>query len=185
MNSRLRTRIGLLATVSVLGLAGGVLSLAAAAPAGTATSRPIPAQFTEANAASSAVAQQRAVNAGLPAAAARAPKARTDTVPDVEYSCSGIIFTASRQCYLQTENGHAPLFAPNGNLYDLLPLNDKVLVTCFYLGNPPSAYLTDGIEDHVVWENTVGYFTGHIPDAYINEGGNAPWNAPYDISQCG
>ncbi len=185
MNSRLRTRIGLLAAVSMLGLAGGVLSLAAAAPATTATSRPrpIPAQFTGANAASSAA--QRAVTAGLPAAAAGAPEARADAVPDVEYSCSGIIFTASRQCYLQTENGHAPLFAPNGNLYYLLPLNDKVLVTCFYLGNPPSAYLTDGIEDHVVWENTVGDFTGHIPDAYINEGGNAPWNSPYDISQCG
>ncbi len=125
-----------------------------------------------------------------PAQAASAPArvgaqaVPTNAAPDVEYSCSGIIFTASRQCYLQTENGHAPLFAPNGNLYDLLPLNDKVLVTCFYFGNPPSAYLTDGIEDHVVWENTVGDFTGHIPDAYINEGGNAPWNYPYDISQC-
>lgn len=166
MNSRLRIRIGLLAAVLALGLASGVLSLAAAAPASAAPSRPIPVQFTGADAVSSAAA-------------------RTDAVPDVVYSCSGIIFTASRQCYLQTENGHAPLFAPNGNLYYLLPLNDKVLVTCFYFGNPPSAYLSDGIEDHVVWENTVGDFTGHIPDAYINEGGNAPWNYPYDISQCG
>jgi hypothetical protein len=109
-----------------------------------------------------------------------APEARSHAAPDVLYSCTGIIFTASRQCYLQTQNGHAPLLAPNGNLYDLLPLNDKVLVTCFYFGNPPSAYLSDGIEDHVVWENTVGDFTGHIPDAYINEGGENP----YDISQC-
>jgi hypothetical protein len=126
-----------------------------------------------------------------PAQAANAPaagggaQARTQAVPDVEYSCSGIIFTASRQCYFQTENGNAPLFAPDGALHELLPLNDKVLVTCFYFGNPPSKYLTDGIEDHVVWENTVGDFTGHIPDAYINEGGAAPYNYPFDISQCG
>lgn len=118
-------------------------------------------------------------------ARAGAPEARTHAVPDVLYSCSGIIFTASRQCYFQTENGNAPLFAPNGSLHKLLPLNDKVLVTCFYFGNPPAPYLSDGIEDHVVWENTVGDFTGHIPDAYINEGGEAPYNYPYDISQCG
>jgi hypothetical protein len=38
MNSRLRTRIGLLTAVSILGLAGGLLSLAAAVPASAATS---------------------------------------------------------------------------------------------------------------------------------------------------
>jgi hypothetical protein len=114
-----------------------------------------------------------------------APEARTPAVPDVEYSCSGNIFTSFRQCYLQTQNGNAPLFAPNGSLYALLPLNDKVLVTCYYFGNPPAPYAGDGVEDHVVWENTIGNFTGHIPDSYIDEGNADPSNYPYDLDECG
>jgi hypothetical protein len=115
---------------------------------------------------------------------------RAQAVPAVEYSCTGNIFTPFRQCYLQTQKplyggtGHAPLFAPNGSLHALLPLNDKVLVTCYYFGNPPSPYVGDGIEDHVTWENTIGNFTGHIPDAYIDEGNADPYNYPFDLDEC-
>jgi hypothetical protein len=116
---------------------------------------------------------------------AGAPEARAQAVPDVEYSCSGNIYTPFRQCYFQTQNGHAPLFAPNGSLHELLPLNDKVLVTCYYFGNPPAPYLGDGVEDHVTWENTVGNFTGHIPDPYIDEGNELPSDYPYDLDECG
>jgi hypothetical protein len=116
---------------------------------------------------------------------AGAPAAPTQAAPDVEYSCSGTPNTSSRRCYFQTQNGYAPLFAPNGSLHALLPLNDKVLVTCYYYGNPPAPYLGDGVQDHVTWENTIGNFTGHIPDEYIDEGGDYPYDYPFDIAECG
>lgn len=119
---------------------------------------------------------------------AGAPAARTQAGPDVQFYCSGTIY---RQCYLQTQappkggSGNAPLFAPNGTLHALLPLNDKVLVTCYYFGNPPAPYAGDGVEDHVTWENTIGNYTGHIPDSYIDEGNANPWDYPYDLNECG
>jgi hypothetical protein len=138
------------------------------------------------------VGAQAALRAPVQAAPvhATAATARAKAVPAVEYSCSGNINTPFRQCYLQTQKplyggtGHAPLFAPNGSLHALLPLNDKVLVTCYYFGNPPSPYIGDGIEDHVTWENTIGNFTGHIPDAYIDEGNADPYNYPFDLDEC-
>jgi hypothetical protein len=78
-------------------------------------------------------------------------------------------------CYAQTLNGQAPLFNSNGSLYTKLPLNDKVKITCFYAGNPPSPWKGDGYMDHVTWENISRPIAGHIPDYYVNLGGNYPW----------
>jgi len=118
-----------------------------------------------------------------------ASKMRIQAAPDVTYSCSGTPNQPSRRCYFQTKapagySGHAPLFSPDGSLHLTLPLNDKVLVTCYYFGNPPSSYAGDGIEDHVTWENGVGSYTGHIPDPYINEGNATPPDYPYELAEC-
>lgn len=118
-----------------------------------------------------------------PAHAVSVGAART-AAPDVEYSCSGTPSTTSRSCYFQTQNGDAPLFYPSGSLHLQLPPNDKVHVTCYYYGNPPSGWLNDGVQDHVNWTEVTGNTTGHIPDPYIDEGGENPWNAPYYITEC-
>jgi hypothetical protein len=116
-------------------------------------------------------------------AAASDARART-LAPDVEYSCSGTPGTSSRNCYFQTQNGDAPLFSPSGILLTALPPNDKIHVTCYYQGDSPSGWLNDGVQDHVVWTQETGTTAGHIPDPYVDEGGENPWNSPYDLTEC-
>lgn len=85
----------------------------------------------------------------------------------------------ARYCYFQTKNGSAPLYEPNNTLYISLPLNDEVEITCYY-------YDENGyVQDHVVWTQATGSFTGHIPDSYINEGGANPWQSPGLLPYCG
>ncbi len=54
-----------------------------------------------------------------------------------------------------------------------------VSITCWYYGTVGSAYPNDGILDH-----TVEPVVGHIPDPYVNEGDENPWDSPYDLPQC-
>jgi len=99
--------------------------------------------------------------------------------PDFEYSCFGTPHKlGSRYCYFQTQHGHAPLYNSNGTLKEKLPLNDKVEINCYY-------YKGTAIEDHVSWTQATGTFNGHIPDSYVNEGGNNPWDSPGYLPQCG
>lgn len=111
---------------------------------------------------------------------ASAPVSQTATSARsfLEWSCFGKPHQlGSRYCFFQTENGHAPLYYPNNTLAGFLPLNDKVKLTCYY-------FIGNTIEDHVTWTQFTGYFTGHIPDFFINEGGSAPWAAPAQLPQC-
>lgn len=160
---------------SFIALIASLMALSGLAFSGTA-------QAVSGTARGDSVTTQAAIKAPVRAGAR---ETATRAVPDVEYSCSGTPNTSSRSCYFQTQDGYAPLFAPNGSLRALLPLNDKVLVTCYYFGNPPAPYAGDGVLDHVTWENTIGSFTGHIPDAYIDEGGDYPYDYPFDIAECG
>jgi hypothetical protein len=106
------------------------------------------------------------------------------SMPAATFTCSGTDFTTSRHCYFQTENGNAPIFSSNGTVGGTEPPNDKVEITCWYDGNPPSPYHGDGVQDHVVWTAHYGTIKGHIPDAYINEGGLFPYDSPYDLPEC-
>ena len=124
------------------------LALAAALTVGTATAA---GTFTAASASASTATQAAPVT----------------TARQVSAAASLAAF------FPHTQNGHAPLFRPNNSLWGTLPLNDEVEVTCYYLGSSPG-WLNDGYEDHVVWVNAVGNFTGHIPDDYINFGGLTP-----------
>lgn len=110
---------------------------------------------------------------------AQAATARSAAAPDLEYSCFGTPHKLhSRYCYFQTQHGRAPLYYPDGKLRELLPLNDKVDVNCYY-------YNGNTVEDHVSWTQATNNFNGHIPDYYINEGGHSPWDAPGELPQCG
>lgn len=121
--------------------------------------------------------------AGTPASAvAAAVPGHAASVPN--YSCSGQANTSSRTCYFHIQRGDAPLFYPSGSLHLQLPPNDSVLVTCYYRANSPSGWLNDGVQDHVSWTQVTGNTTGHIPDVYMNEGGENPWQGPFYLSQC-
>lgn len=120
---------------------------------------------------------QAATNAPSHASAAAARTATT--VPSFQYSCFGTPHKlGSRYCYFQTEHGHAPLYNHDGTLKEDLPLNDKVEINCYY-------YIGNTVEDHVSWTQATGTFTGHIPDYYINEGNNNPWDSPGYLPKCG
>lgn len=98
----------------------------------------------------------------------------TSTHPATTPVVSAAAIPDCSPCLPHTQNGNAPLFRSNGSLWGTLPLNDEVEVTCWYRGNPPAPWVGDGYQDHVVWVNAVGNFTGHIPDHYINFGGHTP-----------
>jgi hypothetical protein len=107
----------------------------------------------------------------------------------VPYSCSGTAGTSSRKCwlYLQEVDGTYPLlFNSKGDVVVQLAVGSKVLVTCWYYGNPPSnlGLVGDGVQDHVTEESPTNYEAGHVPDAYVNEGGEYPYDSPYDIVEC-
>lgn len=128
---------------------------------------------------------------GLAQASPRAPVSasltRTHTqaaAPDASFSCSGTDNSSSRRCYFYTYNENAPVFNSGGTVGTILAPVTYVEVSCWYYGNPPSPYLSDGVQDHVVWTQATGSISGHIPDAYINEGGLYPYDSPYDIAEC-
>jgi hypothetical protein len=82
-----------------------------------------------------------------------------------------------------TVNGYrAPLYNPSNQLVAKLSAGTDIEVTCYYGGNPPSPYLGDGYLDHVVWVQGIGNFTGHVPDVYVNLGGETP--PKYGIPVC-
>jgi hypothetical protein len=54
-----------------------------------------------------------------------------------------------------------------------------ISITCWYYGSPPHGYANDGVLDHAVIPDV-----GHIPDAYVNEGGKYPWQSPYSLPHC-
>jgi hypothetical protein len=56
----------------------------------------------------------------------------------------------------------APLFNPSDKLIRTLPANSYVEVQCWYGGDAPQHWRSDGIEYHVVVPNA-----GHIPDPYL------------------
>jgi len=119
---------------------------------------------------------QAATNA--PARASTAASRAATVTPDLEYNCVGSIhIPGSRACYFQTQNGNAPLYNSDGTLKEYLPLNDKVEISCWY-------YSGSTVEDHVVWTQATGNFSGHIPDYYVNEGGSEPWDYPAELPQC-
>lgn len=105
--------------------------------------------------------------------------------PDANFSCSGKDYSSSRHCFFYTYNEDAPVFNPEGTVGGILPPDNKVEVTCWYYGNPPPPYKSDGVQDHVVWTQHFDAITGHIPDAYINEGGLYPYDSPFDLAECG
>lgn len=112
---------------------------------------------------------------GLASLGATAASAATSTHPVTAPAAStAAAISDCSPCFPHTVNGHAPLFRSDGSLWGTLPLNDEVEVTCWYPGNPPAPWHGDGYQDHVVWVNSVGNFTGHIPDYYINFGGLTP-----------
>lgn len=119
---------------------------------------------------------------GGSALAATGTPAHAASVPN--YYCTGWPKTASRTCYFHTQRGDAPLFYPSGSLHLQLPPNDKIRVTCYYRANSPSGWLNDHVQDHVTWTQVTGNTTGHVPDSYVNEGGEYPWSGPFYLSQC-
>jgi hypothetical protein len=104
--------------------------------------------------------------------------------PDVYYSCSGTPFTSGRECKLKLKYNGTPVFNPGGSIAFTAPAGDIARVTCYYYGNPPSPWKTDGIEDHINYLSTDTTFVGHIPDYYVDEGGEVPYDSPYDLSEC-
>ena len=112
-----------------------------------------------------AAAQQRVHTVTLRAASA-------PQVASLDYNCYFPI-TSPYYCQAPVFKG-APLFKPSGALDVILPANDKVDVTCYYPGNPPSPYKGDGIWDHVTHENIAHPITGHVPDYYVNFDGQTP-----------
>ena len=83
---------------------------------------------------------------------------------------------------LTVDGYRAPLYDPSGQLVAKLSAGTDIEVTCYYDGNPPAPYLGDGYLDHVVWVQGIGDFTGHVPDVYVNLGGETPQE--YGIPVC-
>jgi hypothetical protein len=84
---------------------------------------------------------------------------------------------------VETVDGYrAPLFNSSGTLVAKLAAGTLVEVTCYYDGSPPAPYLSDGYLDHVVWVSSIGDFTGHVPDDYVNLGGDTP--PEYGVPKC-
>ena len=146
------------------------------------TRNPLPRRRRLALTAAAAAIAIPGLAAGGSALATTGTAARAASVPN--YSCAGTPKTASRFCYFHIQRGDAPLFYPSGSLHLQLPPNDEVLVTCYYRANSPSGWLNDDVQDHVSWTQVTGATTGHIPDPYMNEGGENPWNGPFYLSHC-
>ncbi|HUN36817.1 MAG TPA: hypothetical protein VMU95_32880 [Trebonia sp.] len=107
--------------------------------------------------------------------------ATTASANAATYSCSGS--GSSRHCYAYEDTG-GPVFYPDGQLEGIVVTSTELEITCWYYGTSPG-WSNDGYEDHIVWMSTVGAFTGHAPDYYVNFGGHDP-NAPsIALPECG
>jgi hypothetical protein len=99
-------------------------------------------------------------------------------------SCSGS--GSTRVCAIPTqdvwsaEEFNPIIFRRSDGIPVLVVPGSLVDITCWYYGNPPSGCAGDGILDH-----TVSPVDGHIPDPYVNEGDENPWQSPYDLPECG
>jgi hypothetical protein len=116
---------------------------------------------------------------GHPAAAAQ-PAAAEASHPG---SCTGTAFGSNRDCIIPTQDVWTaevfnPVIFPRSGGYPIL-VNGDVSITCYYYGSVPSGYASDGVLDHTVQPDV-----GHIPDPYVNEGDENPWDSPYDLPEC-
>jgi hypothetical protein len=103
---------------------------------------------------------------------------------NVTYTCQGTPYVyLSRSCAAHVFAG-APLFDHNNKYYTTLPSNDIVGITCWYSGNPPSGYHTDGVWDHVIGENIPHPIIGHVPDWYVNFNGHLPNDPAIGLPHC-
>ena len=75
---------------------------------------------------------------------------------------------------MYTINARAPWWDHAGNFMGTLPPRTQVEVRCYYNGNPPSPWIGDNYQDHVDFIATIGAVNGHIPDHYVNLGGDTP-----------
>lgn len=129
---------------------------------------------------------------GLAAAPAHAAMAQSAAVaPSVTRSMCTTPGHA-RPCWATTQNAgnpalggcnDVPLFLRAGGVH-CVGGNDLVRITCWFTGSPTVS--GDGIQDHVTAENgrssTPLTLVGHIPDHYINLGGQNP--ADVNIPHC-
>jgi hypothetical protein len=123
-----------------------------------------------------------AVGAGrLARAAAAAPAVAQVTHPG---SCTGS--GSSRSCEIPVQDVNSVLefnpiiFRRSDGIPILIEPGSDADITCWYYGNPPNSnYAEDGILDH-----TVSPVVGHIPDPYVNEGHENPWQSPYSLPEC-
>ena len=153
-----------LAALAACAIVGATTAGALAAPA---------MPLAHAKAAVSAARLARAVSA--------VPAAAQATHPG---TCTGS--GSSRSCEIPVQDVHSVfefnpvIFRRSDGTPILVAPGSLVHITCWYYGNPPSSsYAEDGILDH-----TVSPVDGHIPDPYVNEGNENPWQSPYDLPQC-
>jgi hypothetical protein len=126
------------------------------------------------------------------ATTAHAARARVTTVTATARPAAAVAAThpgtcagsgSGRYCIIPTQDvWSAEVFNPVIFLRsDGIPvlINGDVSITCWYYGSVGSGYAQDGILDHTVQPDV-----GHIPDPYVDEGGENPWDAPYDLPEC-
>jgi hypothetical protein len=147
--------------------------LASTALVGITTATAVAAPAAHTGAAASA--------AHLGRAAAAAPAVAQVSHPG---SCSGS--GSSRSCEIPVQDVHSVfefnpiIFRRSDGIPILIEPGTDVDITCWYYGNPPNSnYAEDGILDH-----TQSPVVGHIPDPYVNEGGENPWQSPYNLPEC-
>jgi hypothetical protein len=153
--------------------------LAGAVLVGITTATAVAAPGARTGAAAGAVA---AVGAGrLARGAAAAPAVAQAAHPG---SCTGS--GSSRSCEIPVQDVHSAfefnpiIFRRSDGTAILTQPGTDVDITCWYYGNPPNSnYAGDGILDH-----TQSPVVGHIPDPYVNEGGENPWQSPYNLPEC-
>jgi hypothetical protein len=99
-------------------------------------------------------------------------------------SCTGS--GSSRSCEIPVQDVNSVfefnpiIFRRSDGTPILIQPGTDVDITCWYYGNPPNSnYAGDGILDH-----TQGPVVGHIPDPYVNEGHENPWQSPYNLPEC-
>jgi hypothetical protein len=150
-----------------------LLTASALAAMTAATASAAPAQYTSANA-KARTTQDARVSAPLTVAAQATPG-----------YCDPLI-GGGRGCIVPTQVvGSLPLPYSEPIIFDRstgLPTivqGENIEITCWYYGNPPSGWASDGVLDHAIKP-----ITGHISDVYVNLGGENPWQAPYSLPQC-
>jgi hypothetical protein len=151
--------------VSVL-LAASALAVMTAGTAGAA-----PAQHTRTYATAS---PSRSARAGSPltAAAPATPGCVTEA--------------GTRYCVVLTQDipslplpYNTPVIFQRSNGIPVIVGVEYIEITCWYYGNPPSGWASDGVLDHAI-----APAVGHISDVYVNLGDRNPWQSPYDLPEC-